>query len=97
MRYHWLSVLSILTIAPLASLAMPTASPWDNIHVKHAWTAAPPNWESIGPPPPSTTIDLQLALKPENESALVDTLYEVSTPSNPKYVLFNTSRHTVYL
>lgn len=97
MRHHWLSMFSVLIIAPLASLAMPLESRWGNVHVKHAWEAAPPNWEYLGPPSPSATIDLQIALKPENESALVDTLYEVSTPSNPRYVVSSTSPCTMYL
>ena len=86
MRYHWLSALLVLTIARLVGLATPLTSHWHNMHVKHAWKAAPPNWESLGAPSPSTTIDIQLALKPANESVLIDTLYDVSTPGNPKYV-----------
>ncbi|KAF8262439.1 peptidase S8/S53 domain-containing protein, partial [Lactarius quietus] len=46
----------------------------------------PQNWENVGTPFPNTTIDLQIALKPENENALVDTLYEVSTPRHPNDV-----------
>ena len=98
MHYHWLIVITISTIARLACLATPLASRWDDMHVKHAWEAAPQNWESIGPPFPNTTIDLRIALKPGNEKALVDALYEVSTPSHPKYVFSNTlSTHDVLM
>ena len=91
MRYHWLSFHSFLTtVAHLTGLVTPLASIWDDVRVKHAWKAVPDNWESLGPPHPATTIDLFVALKPQNESALTDALYEVSTPGNPKYILSNT-------
>src|ERR1700761_1342848 len=78
-------MLSVLTAVPLAGLATSPASDWDDMHVKHAWEAAPSNWESLGTPLPGTTIDLQVALKPDNENALIDALYDVSTPRSPKY------------
>ena len=89
---YQLLVLSIfwLTALPLAGLATPLAPPWDDVSVKHAWKTVPENWESLGPPHSNTTIDLYIALKPENENALIDALYEVSTPGNPKYGLYNT-------
>ncbi|KAI9451810.1 subtilisin-like protein [Lactarius psammicola] len=85
MRFSRLFVLSIPTVPPLAGLATPLAQPWDDMSVKHAWKAVPDNWESLGPPLPGTEIDLYVALEPHNESALVDALYDVSTPGNPKY------------
>ena len=88
--HYQLFVLSIITLLPLAGLATPLASPWDDVGVKHAWKTVPDKWESIGPPHSNTTIDLYIALKPENENALIDALYEVSTPGNPKYGLYNT-------
>ena len=87
MHYRWLSVLSALTVAPLAGLATPLASPWHDVRVKHAWKAVPDNWESLGPPPPGTATDLYVALRPHHEDALIDALYEVSTPGHPKFVL----------
>ena len=97
MRYHRLSVLSVLTVAPLAGLASPPASHWVDMLVKHAWEAAPSNWESFGTPLPGTTMDLQVAIKPDNENALIDALYEVSTLRNIKYALSDTSPRTMYL
>ncbi|KAF8265387.1 subtilisin-like protein [Lactarius quietus] len=58
---------------------------WDNMQVKHTWNAVPANWECLGPPPSGTTIDLHIALKPHRENALIDALYEVSDPRNPRY------------
>ena len=89
---YQLFVLSIfwLTALPLAGLATSLAPPWDDVSVKHAWKTVPDNWESLGPPHSNITIDLYIALKPENENALIDALYEVSTPGNPKYGLSNT-------
>ena len=97
MRYHWLSIQSFLTVAHLTGLVASLASPWDDMRVKHAWKAVPDNWESLGPPHPETTIDLFVALKSQNENALTDALYEVSTPGNPKYILSNTPTCSMYL
>ncbi|KAF8272665.1 subtilisin-like protein [Lactarius quietus] len=63
----------------------PLAPLWDNMQVKHTWNAVPANWECMGPPPSGTTIDLHIALKPHRENALIDALYEVSDPRNPRY------------
>ena len=95
-RYRRISVLSILTVAPLAGFATPLASHWDNVRVKHAWKATPDNWESLGLPPSHATTDLYIGLKPQNEDALIDSLYEVSTPGHPKYLLYNTPSLTMY-
>ncbi|KAH9032627.1 hypothetical protein EDB84DRAFT_1561901 [Lactarius hengduanensis] len=97
MRYHRLFVLSVLTAAPLAKLATLLSSPWNDIHVKHTWNSVPINWESLGNPPAGTTIDFHVALKPHRESALIDALYEVSSPRHPKRVISHTSprRHVL--
>ena len=92
------SVLSILATMVLATgLATPVAPPWDDVRVKHAWNTVPAEWESLGPPPTSTTIDLHVALKPHNENALIEALYDVSTPGHPKKVPSNTPQRTMYL
>ncbi|KAF8268019.1 subtilisin-like protein [Lactarius quietus] len=65
----------------------PLVSPWDDIHVKHTWSSVPPSWETLGSPPSNTTIDLHIALVAQYENALIDALYEVSIPGNPKHVL----------
>ncbi|KAF8258635.1 subtilisin-like protein [Lactarius quietus] len=85
MRYHCISVLSVLAAVSLLNVAMPLSSPWEDMHIKHAWDIVPENWESLGLPPSGTTIDLYVALKPEHENALIDALYEVSSPKHPKY------------
>ncbi|KAH9011591.1 peptidase S8/S53 domain-containing protein [Lactarius pseudohatsudake] len=85
MRYHALAVLSILSAAPFADLATSPLPLWGDISVKHTWNTVPPNWETLGPPPLGTTIDLYIALQPRRDSALIDALHEVSTPGHPKY------------
>src|ERR1700761_6418483 len=92
MRLRQLSVFSILVIAPrFSNLVMLLTPPWDDMRVKHEWNTVPSNWESLGPPPFNTTIDLHFALEPHNETALIDALYEVSTPGSPKCVFSNAS------
>ena len=81
---NWLSFLFALS---LAGPAMSHTTLWDDIRVKHMWNATPANWESLGHPPAGTTIDLHIAVKPHRKNALVDALYEVSTPKHPKYFL----------
>ncbi|KAI9448987.1 subtilisin-like protein [Lactarius psammicola] len=85
MRYNWLSALSVLSAGPLCPLATPLQPHWGSMRVKHAWNAVPPNWEPLGHPAAETTIDLHIALKSQHENALIDALYEVSTPKHPKY------------
>ncbi|KAH8979446.1 subtilisin-like protein [Lactarius akahatsu] len=85
MRYSWLSVLLVLTVASLTGLATPLPQPWNDISVKHAWKTVPDNWECLGPPPIGITIDLYIALQPKEENVLMEALYEVSTPGRPKY------------
>ncbi|KAH9015288.1 subtilisin-like protein [Lactarius hengduanensis] len=84
MRYHWLYALSFLTATPLADVATPPA-PWGDVRVKHAWSSVPANWETLGCPPPGTTIDLYIALNPHHDNALIDALFEVSDPKHPRY------------
>src|SRR6266702_1709461 len=89
MRYYWLYALSILTAAPLTDIVTPLV-PWDNMRIKHTWNTAPANWESLGHLPAGTTIDLYIALRPCQESALIDALYEVSDPTHPRHVFLTT-------
>jgi hypothetical protein len=67
---------------------------WHDMRVKHAWHAVPDNWESLGHPAAGTIIDLYIALKPHQESALIDALYEVSDPDHSRHVLFSTPPFT---
>ncbi|KAH9034016.1 subtilisin-like protein [Lactarius deliciosus] len=84
MRFHPLSVLSVLAFGPLSGLATPFASHWDDLRAKHTWDSVPENWQNLGHPPADTTIDLHIALKAQNEIALIDALIEVSSPGHPK-------------
>ncbi|KAF8258871.1 hypothetical protein EI94DRAFT_1753229 [Lactarius quietus] len=85
MRARQLYVLSPLAAMSFANFTTPLVSPWDDIHVKHTWSSVPPNWETLGSSPSNTTIDLHIALVAQYENALIDALYEVSIPGNPKY------------
>ncbi|KAH9169573.1 subtilisin-like protein [Lactarius sanguifluus] len=85
MCYRWPSVLFVLTVASLTGLATPLAREWHDMSVKHAWKAVPDNWECLGPPPPGITIDLYVALQPQEENVLKEALYEISTPGHQKY------------
>ncbi|KAF8265413.1 Pro-kumamolisin, activation domain-containing protein [Lactarius quietus] len=73
MRYFCIFkfILPVLAAVLLGSLAKPL----------------PSHWESQGRPPLSTTIDLYITLKPQSENALIDVLYNVSTPGHPEHVL----------
>ncbi|KAH8983896.1 subtilisin-like protein [Lactarius hatsudake] len=85
MRYHLISVVSVLAAILLGNLAKPFSPRWDDMRIKHSWNAVPENWESLGNPLSGTTIDLYVALKAHRENALIDTLYQVSDPNHPRY------------
>jgi tripeptidyl-peptidase-1 len=91
MHRHLSSVLSVLAVFPLCSLAEPLSQRWNHMYTEHSWNAAPENWESMGCPPDGTTIDLYVGLKPYHENALIDALYEVSNPKHPRHVSSVTS------
>ncbi|KAH9030914.1 subtilisin-like protein [Lactarius pseudohatsudake] len=96
MRCHALAVLSILSVAPFSDLATHPLPPWGGLCVKHTWNTVPPNWETLGPPPPGTTIDLYIALQPRRDSALIDALHEVSTPGHQRHVVLTTAHLYLY-
>ncbi|KAH9022850.1 peptidase S8/S53 domain-containing protein [Lactarius pseudohatsudake] len=77
MRYHLISVISVLAVILYGSLAKPFSPRWDDMRIKHSWNAVPENWESLGNPLRGTTIDLYVALKAHRENALIDTLYQI--------------------
>ncbi|KAF8268737.1 peptidase S8/S53 domain-containing protein [Lactarius quietus] len=70
---HLLSALFVLAAAKPLSDPVPR---WDDKSVKHAWKVVPAGWESPVTPIAGVTIDLSIALKPNDEHALVDALYE---------------------
>ncbi|KAH9035912.1 peptidase S8/S53 domain-containing protein [Lactarius pseudohatsudake] len=86
MFIHPLSVLSVVASGVLDCLAATPLEPrWDDVRTKHAWSAIPEHWETLGHPAAGTTIDLHIALEPQRKNAVVDALYEVSSPRSPKY------------
>ncbi|KAH9022100.1 hypothetical protein EDB83DRAFT_2231216 [Lactarius deliciosus] len=86
MRYHRIFLLSVLAAIPLAGLATPRSPAWGEIRSKHSWAAVPEDWQCLGPPTNDTTIDLYVALRShDDEDALIDALYEASTPRHSKY------------
>ncbi|KAH9027655.1 subtilisin-like protein [Lactarius hengduanensis] len=85
MRHHLISVTSVLAAILLGSLAKPFSPRWHDMRIKHSWNAVPENWENLGNPLSGTTIDLYVALKAHRENALIDKLYQVSDPNNPRY------------
>ncbi|KAF8265512.1 subtilisin-like protein [Lactarius quietus] len=85
MRYHMLSVLSIFTTTSLSVIATPFTPIFGAIHVKHSWSSVPDDWTNLGHPAADTTIDLHIALRAQDENALIEALHEVSSPDNPKY------------
>ena len=90
MRHLRVSVLSALVSTLLGGPAVPlrVPTPRDDMVVKHKWDVIPDNWISLGPPPRETTIDLRIALRPNQKNALTDVLLEVSQPGHPKQVIF---------
>ncbi len=96
MRYHQLSVLLFLAVAPIADLVTPLAPLWDDMLMKHRLNAVPANWECLGHPAAGTTIDLHIALEPHRENALTDALYAVSDPRLPTQVLLPPFRSRLY-
>ena len=89
MLYHWLFALSFLIIVLLADFVT-VAVRWDEMLVMHNWNDIPTDWESLGNTTAGATIKLHIALKPEKEGAMIDTLYEVSNPEHPRHVLVTT-------
>ncbi|KAF8268733.1 peptidase S8/S53 domain-containing protein [Lactarius quietus] len=91
---HLLSALFFLVAARPLSDPEPR---WDDKRVMHAWEVVPAGWESPVTPPAGVTIDLSIALKPHDEDALADALYEVSNPRHPKYGAYLTQNQVAEL
>ena len=97
MQYYWLTALFFLSALRglLANFTIPHGS-WEDMRIRHTWDTVPANWKSLGHPPAGTTINLYIALKPDQESAIVDAFYEVSNPRHPRRVLLITPPHAPY-
>ncbi|KAH9165902.1 subtilisin-like protein [Lactarius sanguifluus] len=73
---HPLSVFSVLASEIINCLAATPLEPcWDDVRTKHAWSAVPEHWETLGHPAAGTTIDLHIALEPQRKNAVLDALY----------------------
>ena len=74
---------AITALVPLTNLATHPAQYVGETHVecRPSQLGVPRSPSLLG-----TTIDLHIALKPERENALIETLYEVSDPKLPKRV-----------
>ncbi|KAH9162473.1 peptidase S8/S53 domain-containing protein [Lactarius sanguifluus] len=97
MHYHCISVLFVIVLVLLGSLAKSLSPPWDDMHIKHSWNAVPKNWETLGHPPSGTTIDLHIALRPQRENAVIDALHEVTEPGHPRYRAYLTKEQVADL
>ena len=95
MCYYWL-VLCFLAAVPLTSLATTGTSYWGDMRVKHFWNTLPSNWTYLSHPSNNAMIDLRIALKPQSENALIEALYEVSDPSDPKHVFLSLLCASIY-
>ena len=89
MRLIWLSTLFFLNPVLLPAFAT-SIVPWDDVQVKHSWHTVPADWENLGHPSAGTTIEIDIALKSDRESAVIDALSEISDPQHPRYVLLDT-------
>ncbi|KAH9007053.1 hypothetical protein EDB86DRAFT_3069728 [Lactarius hatsudake] len=87
------SLSSLFSQPPLINFPTPLVPPWDDIRVKHAWNHVPLSWETLGHLPLAPRV---ISIKPRDRNALIDALYEVSTPRSPKHVLSNNPPHTIY-
>ena len=85
MRYYSFA-LFFLAALPRTSLGTPLVPHWGDMRVQHFWNVTPDHWEHLSTPSDSTTINLRIALKSHNENALIEALYEVSSPDHPKCV-----------
>ena len=94
MLYHRHFALSFLIAVLFADFAT-AATHWDEMLVKHTWNIVPANWESLGNTTAESMINLHIALMPDQEGALIDTLYEVSDPEHPRYLLITTPPFTL--
>ncbi|KAF8258682.1 subtilisin-like protein [Lactarius quietus] len=83
MHYNQILVFSFL--ATLRSLVTALPPHWHDMRTKHSWGTVPHEWEWVGRPPNGTLINLYVALKSHRENALIDALYQVSTPGHSKY------------
>ena len=88
MPYFWFFVFFILSAVPLADVAAPVV-PWGDMKIKHSWHDIPVNWETLGHPSAGSTIDLNIVLQPDQESALNDAVSEISNPKHSRHVILN--------
>lgn len=69
MRYQRLSVHLVHATILLGCLTTPLAPRWDDLIMKHSWSAVPASWEKLGLPPVGITIDLHTSLELRRKNA----------------------------
>ena len=95
--HYYLPVLFFLAAFPFPTLTIPLASRWVDMRVRHFWDVTPHKWGHLSTPSDSTPIDLRISLKPHHENALIEALYEVSSPNHPKHVSLSLLRAPIYI
>lgn len=58
--------------------------------MKYFWKTVQDKWEKVDLPPDGATANPHISLQPHRENALIEALYEVSSPGPPKHVLSTT-------
>lgn len=90
----------MLTLLGLVGLLLPTvalgSSSRRDMQLHEYRTEPSSGYIAIGPAPPETVLTLRLALVQNNLTNLVDTLYDVSTPSSPNYGAYLSKEEVSY-
>ena len=89
MQQSWLYGLFFLAAVRLTELAIPFV-PSDDVKIKHTWHAIPANWETLGHPYPGSAIDFNIVLQPDQESALIDAVSDISNQKHSRHVILTT-------
>lgn len=68
-------------------LAKTLSRRWDDVAEKHSWTEVPNGWVHEGNAPSDYRMNMRIGLRHGNRDKLIASLYEVSDPSHPRYVI----------
>lgn len=60
---------------------------WDDFEVKHSWVTVPRGWELVGSAPADHNLHMRIGLKQDRVDELIGSLFEVSDPSNSRFVV----------
>ncbi|KAF2726224.1 subtilisin-like protein [Polychaeton citri CBS 116435] len=72
-----------ITLAPFLGAAAAIAT--SSLNLMEQLTDVPRDWHRVGRPLPSTRINLRIAMTSPNEALFEQTLYDISSPENPRY------------